>query len=343
MSIASLQSPQQTYASYDDLLDDYYRRGWTDGMPIVPPTPDRARAFLERVGLRPDVVIGEVATRDVVVSAEHVAINAIMAGCRPEYMPVVLAAVRALLHPDSNAHCVSATLAGANQVVMINGPVRKELDVNCDLGCFGPGWRANATIGRAVRLLLRNTCNSLPGSLDRAVFSSPMRYSFCFGENEEESDWTPLHVQRGLKPTDSAVTVYSSQIPIEYDVSLNLGAEAILNRAADLLIVDGRPWVHLLGIRGLLDIVIVFGKEHMRFLSREGWSKARISEYLFDRMKDATPGARLGGGSAGGDKSFRLVGPENLLIVGAGGPGNPFTWILPPHCGLAVTRKVDEV
>jgi len=136
---------------YDDpleLIEDYHRRGWTDGLPIVPPTPEVVERFLGAAGLEPGDVLGAVPTREVVVTAEQAAINAVMAGCLPEYMPVVAAAVRAHLHEKANCHSTTGTLSGASQLVVINGPVRNELGVACAAGCFGPGFRANAAIGR---------------------------------------------------------------------------------------------------------------------------------------------------------------------------------------------------
>ena len=130
-----------------------------------------------------------------------------MAGCRPEYAPVVIAAVRAHLHEKGNCHSTTGTLSGAAQVVIVNGPGRQQLDVNCTAGCFGPGWRANATIGRALRLVIRNVCRAVPDFLDRASFSTPARYTLCFGEDEEGSDWLPLSVERGVPAGTSAVTV----------------------------------------------------------------------------------------------------------------------------------------
>ena len=157
----------------------------------------------------PATIIGAVPTREVTVTAEHVAINAVMAGCRPEYMPVVVAAVRAHLHEKGNCHSTTGTLSGAAQVVIVNGPARIALDINCTAGCFGPGWRANATIGRALRLVIRNVCRAIPNFLDRGSFSTPARYSFCFGEDEEGSPWVPLGVERGVPEGTSAVTVAS--------------------------------------------------------------------------------------------------------------------------------------
>ena len=160
---AALQAPRHEYDDYADLLEDYYARGWTDGLPDRAADARRwSRSSWPRRGSAPTRVIGAVPTREVIVTAEHVAINAVMAGCRADYMPVVVAAVRAHLSEKGNCHSTTGTLSGAAQIVIVNGPARRQLDINCTAGCFGPGWRANATIGRALRLVIRNVCRAVP-------------------------------------------------------------------------------------------------------------------------------------------------------------------------------------
>lgn len=331
MSEVELHATQHEYDSYDALLEDYYARGWTDGLPVVPPTPNKVAAFLAFAGAQPDDVLGGINTRDITVTAEQAAINAVMAGCRQEYMPVVLAALRTLLDVDSNPHTVTATLAGANQTIIINGPLRRTLDVNCGLGCLGPGWRANATIGRALRLVVRNVLKAIPGKLDRAVFSSPLRYSFCFGENEEDSPWIPLHVERGFRPEDSTVTVYSCQFPVEIGPSAT-SPETVLQPIADSIIDTGHPWHPLLGVGGRAEFVIVVGKEHMNCLAGAGMAKADVRQWLWERMINTAHQDRA---------ALRLQGPEGIVLVPAGGPAHTISWYLRPHCSIVVTRKIE--
>jgi hypothetical protein len=327
MSPAQLEADQHEYGSYDELLEDYFERGWTDGLPIVPPTPEKVASFLAAARLDAKDVLGEVPTREVVVTAEQAAANAVMAGCKPEYMPAVVAAIRAHLHEMGNCHSTTGTLSGAAQAVIINGPVRQQLGVECGAACFGPGFRANATIGRALRLVIRNVCRAIPGVLDRASFSTPLRYQFCFGEDEEANDWTPLHIERGFAPEDSTVTVASvmnmmsavdfhSRTPEGICDSI-LGVILSKFVATDKWLGDGT------------NLVLVIGPEHRRFFDRAGWSKDDIRDYMWPRFHDDD-----------GNKLVGLGKPEGLLIVAAGGDGMGESWLLFPHLAWAITEKI---
>jgi hypothetical protein len=314
----------------DAFQEDAHERGWTDGLPVVPATPEKVAAFLATVALPSDEVLGRVPTREVVVTAEDAAVNAVMAGCRPEYFPVVVAAVRAHLDEMGNCHSTTGTLSGAAHAVIVNGPVRREIDVACEAGCLGPGFRANATIGRALRLVIRNVCRAVPGFLDRATYSWPLRYSFCFGENEEASDWTPLHVQRGYAPDDSTVTVHSVMRMVSAWDSTARGPEEV----ADTLVADTRHH----GITGDaflgdgISIVYVMGREHQRLFLEAGWSKEDLQGHLHARLTAPATGPR--------DRFVNVGRPENVLVVPAGGAGMAETWILFPHLAWAVTRPV---
>lgn len=328
---AVTNAERHEYTDYDALHEDYEKRGWTDGLPVVPPTPDKVERFLEAAGLAPDEVLGSVPTREVVVTAEHAAINAVMAGCRPEYMPVVVAAVRAHLHEKANCHSTTGTLSGASQVLIINGPVRKAIDVNCEGACFGPGFRANATIGRALRLVVRNVCRAIPGFLDRASFSSPLRYSFCFGEDEEGSDWTPLHVERGLAGDQSAVTVHSTMTFTPAVDFTSRTPEDVCETLLSHLRRQGVFTDRFLGDGQ--NVLFVVGPEHRRYFTEAGWSKDDIRGYLWPRCQK--PGK--------GERPVMLGGPEGMLIAAAGGPGMAETWILFPHLAWAITEPVDTL
>lgn len=321
---------QFSYDTFEDALDDYYEQGFTDGFPVVPPTPERVEAMLATVTLEPGDVIGEVPTRNVVVTAEKVAVNAVMAGCRSEYFPVVVAAVRAHLQPKGNSHSTTATLGGSAHAVIVNGPLVKELEIESGQGCFGPGFRANATIGRALRLVIRNVCRTVPGVLDRASFSWPLRYSFCFGENEEASDWTPLHVQRGFAKEQSVVTVHSVLELIQV-TEFSPEPEAILDtlwqkaRHVGILRDD---WCG--DDRG---VVIVVGEEHQRRLVDGGWGKEKIQDYVWPKLSAPTGGKF--------DQQVQIAGPENVHVVAAGGPGVTVSWLLLPHLSNPISELVQ--
>lgn len=329
MGAGSIGATAHEYDSYQDLVEDYFARGWTDGLPIVPPTPELVESFLDYAGLPPDEVLGTVPTREVIATAEKVAINAVMAGCRREYFPVVVAAVRAHLSEKGNCHSTTGTLSGAAQLIVVNGPVRLEMDINCKAGCFGPGWRSNATIGRALRLVIRNVCRAVPNFLDRATFSTPARYSFCFGENEEDSPWVPLHVERGFDPSTSTVTVQSAMTVVAATDFSSRTPEGVLDSVSRTMKREGTAgdrWLHQEA-----NVVLVVGPEHMRYFAESGWSKQDVRDYLWPRLQ-APPGP--------GERPVRLGKPEGLLIVAAGGPGMAQTWVMLPHLAWAITEPV---
>lgn len=318
-------SAAHEYSTYEELIEDYFERGWTDGLPIVPPTPERVEKFLDYADLAPDEVLGAVPTREVVATAEKVAINAVMAGCKVEYFPVVVAAVRAHLSEKANCHSTTGTLSGAAQLVVVNGPVRRALDINCRAGCFGPGWRANATIGRALRLVIRNVCRAVPNFLDRATFSTPARYSFCFGENEEDSPWIPLHVERGYDPESSTVTVQSAMKVVAAGDVVSRTPEGVLDSVGNVLRREGSAGDRWLGED--TNVMLVMGLEHMRYFAEAGWSKQDMRSYLWPQLA--------------AERRVKLGKPEGLLIVAAGGPGMAETWVMLPHLAWAITEQVN--
>lgn len=325
----ALSAPSHEYVDQDALLADYYARGWTDGLPVVAPTPPKVAAFVAASGLEPGTVIGEVPTRQVAVTAEHVAINAVMAGCLPEYMPVVVAAVRAHLHEKGNCHSTTGTLSGAAQVVIVNGPARTRLDINCTAGCFGPGWRSNATIGRALRLVIRNVCRAIPNFLDRASFSTPARYSFCFGEDEEGSAWLPMSVERGVPAGTSAVTVASMmtlQPATDFLSRTPEGITASIARTIRSRGTAGDAW-----LADDTNVVVVVGPEHRRYYTDAGWSKADVRSALWPLLSAPRRDA---------EGTVKLAKPEGVLLVAAGGPGMAESWIIFPHLAWAITEPV---
>ncbi len=181
-------------------------QGWGDGLPLVPPTEARVQAMLEATPLPPSHVVAVVEPRRGEATVEKIAINAVMAGCRPEYLPAVLAAVEAVCAPEFNLYALNTTTCCATPALMVNGPARRRLGIECGYSCLGHNGRANATIGRALRLVMRNVGGAIPGAVSKSVFGQPGRVSLCFGEWEERSPWAPFHVRRGFAPDESVVT-----------------------------------------------------------------------------------------------------------------------------------------
>jgi hypothetical protein len=202
-----------------------YQQGWTDGLPVVPPTERAVCAMLDSAGLEPDKQVAFITNRQVAVSAEKIAVNAVMAGCLPEYMPIVVAAVEALADPKWGYHGPATSTGGAAVLMLVNGPIAARVGFNSGDNLFGPGWRANATTGRAVRLVMRNVIGTLPGALDRGTVGHPGKYSYCIAENEADSPWPPFHVERGFKAEQATVMAAGPhQFYNQFDTAMGLTA-----------------------------------------------------------------------------------------------------------------------
>jgi hypothetical protein len=340
------------YGDYVELLDDLERSGWLDGLPVVAPTPDLVARFVDASGMDEAAVVGELAVRDVVATVGDVAVCGVLAGCRPEYARAVVAAAQAFFAPPVNAHCTTATLAGAAHLVVLNGDVRRQLQVNCTDGCLGVGTRANATIGRALRLIIRNVCHSVPGEQDRGTFNSPLKIGFCFGEDEEGSTWAALHEERGVTDS-SAATVYPTAWWSTFRRVPDCSAEAFLDDFASFVRCKPVQPDEFLGESR--SIVFVIGPEHRALLADRGWSKADVRAYLHPLVTAPSDVDRIGapprsthlapldarrhGMYPTGQPVFEVAipRPENLLLVGAGGRGCDSSKVLYPHLGSAVT------
>jgi hypothetical protein len=327
-----------------ELIEAYYERGWTDGLPVVPPTEKSIAEMLTGAGLRAEDIIGEIRDRHVVVTAWKLAINTVLAGCRPEYLPVVVAAVRGLCHPDFAYHGPASSTGGSAIVLIVNGPITRTAGINSGNNVFGQGVRANATIGRAVRLTMMNVMNTRPGLLDRATLGTPGKYSFCFAENEENRPWEPLHVERGFQPEQSAVTVYASNSLYQVYNQLASTPEPLLLCFADALCNLGSP-----NVRGYNQSLIVFAGEHAEMLQQSGWSKGDVRAFLVRHARrtiaDLKRAGRRPGDVEPGDETtwkHAFENPEDLLIVCAGGRAGAWSACL-PGWGNKWTRSVTTL
>jgi hypothetical protein len=329
-----------------DLIEFCYQQGWSDGLPVVPPTEPRVRAMLEAAALAPDQQVGFIADRAVSVTAEKVAINAVMAGCTPAYMPVVVAAVEAISDPRWSYHGPGTSTAGAAVLMVVNGPIARALDINAGDNLFGPGWRANLTIGRAVRLVMRNVCGSLPGLLDRGTVGHPGKLSYVIAENETESPWTPLHVERGLRPEQSAVTIMAAESPHQFYNQLSPDAEGVLTTLADNMRISGN-------VMGQPHYCVVLAGEHMRTIAGSGWDKPRIRQFLWEHTHNTHAHLkrthRMSGALQPGDEDKRrplIASPDDILVVAAGGRAGAFSCFIPgwssAKSSQAVTKEIKR-
>ncbi len=328
----------------DDAVEFCFRQGWTDGLPVVPPTEARVASMLEAARLDPRQEVAAIEHRAVTITAEKVAINAVMAGCRPEYMPVVLAVVEAIADPRWSYHGPGTSTAGAAVLTVVNGPIARELDLNSGDNLFGPGWRANMTIGRAVRLIMRNVCGSRPGTLDRATLGHPGKLSYVIAENEAESPWAPLHVERGFRPEQSAVTVMAAEAPHQFYNQLSSTAEGVLTTLADDMRISGN-------VMGQPQYLLVIAGEHMRTIAASGWTKADVRRFVFERTQNSHAHLkrthRMAGELRPEDETRMrplVESPDDILVVAAGGRAGAFSAYIPgwgsKRSSQAVTKEV---
>jgi len=252
----------------------FYKQGWTDGLPVVPPTPERVSQFLDYVELKPDDVITVIPTRSREINAEKLAINCVMAGCLPEYMPVVIAVLEAMSVPSFAFHASITSTGGSAQFVVVNGPIRDQLAMNSDANVLGPGNRANSTIGRALRLIMMNVAGAKPGVLDKSTQGHGGKYSFCFAEAEEISPWEPFHVEAGFSTDESTVTVFAAEAPHSIQNHLSGDPQELMLCIAKEMASIG---AFSLGQSGL-----ILSPEHAGIIAKSGWSKKNVKEFIFE-------------------------------------------------------------
>jgi hypothetical protein len=314
------------------------RLGLTDGLPVVPPAANRVRKMLQFTGVDPRENLGPIPPSGNMLTLRAAAANAVMAGCRPEYFPVVLQALAALMSSSSlNLSGMQTTTHPIGPMVMLSGPIAREIDVVSGVGCLGPGWPANATIGRAVRLILMNAGEARPGGTDRATMGQPGKFSFCFSENESESPWEPYRVERGYSTEATTVTVVGAEAPHNINDHGSTDAEGLLRTIAGTMATTGNNNLYWLG-----DTFLILGPEHAAQLAREGLSKRDVKNELHARAR--IPAAAMSTGQFSHLSSWiaeaersRFVDPEgrvalvrhpdDIHIVVAGGPGKHSMWV----------------
>lgn len=259
-----------------DLVEWYFERGWTDGLPVVPPTSEKVGAVIQALGGEPGFAEARVPPRWGTLTREVLAVNIVMAGCRPEYAPVIRAALLALCDPHFNLNGVQATTHMAAPLLVVNGPVRRAVGLNADGNVFGSGFRANATIGRAIRLVLCNVGGGRPGELDKSTLGNPSKFSFCIAENEELSPWAPYHVEQGYEPEDSTVFVIAAEGPHSVTNHVADDPQGIL----DSIVSAMSTFAHNNAVSSG-SCAVVICPEHATTIARHGWTRNDVRSYLW--------------------------------------------------------------
>jgi hypothetical protein len=329
---------------------ELYRRNLTDGLPVIPPTTERVAQMLGGTALDADVVCGVLPPKYGDATVEKIATNAVMAGCRPEYMPVLTTAVEAMDEEAFNLYGINATTHPVAPLVLVNGPIVDELHINYGYNVFGQGWRANGTIGRALRLLLLNVGGAIPGEMDRATHGHPGKYAYCIAENERKTPWEPFHVARGYDENDSTVTVFAAEAPHEINDHVSEDGDRILSVAGDVFATIGNNNAYL--TQG--EITLVLGPEHAHTIARGGYSREDVQWFLYDHARNRIGDLRLGGAYGIHEWPNRFeIGdeeatvplvehPDRVNVLVAGGAGKHSMAIHSFGETRSVTKQIDE-
>ena len=346
---ARLGAREIELAQAEDELETCFERGWTDGLPVVPPTPERVMRMLRGADRDAGEIIGSIPPDRVPCTVEKLAINAVMAGCKPEYFPLVIATVEAALEDRFCMHGLLCTTYFSAPVVIVNGPAARRTGMNSGVNALGQGNRANATIGRALQLIIRNVGGGVPGGIDRAAMGNPGKYTYCFAEDESDADWPSLAMDRGYSREDSVISLFAGE-----------GLQAIVDQQsrtpqslAGSLAASLRTVAHY-KLFGMCDAILVISPEHRRVLREGGWSKADLRAALYDRLRVSGQDIMRGadGVAEGMPDRFRKkllhkFRDDGLHIVSLGGKAGMFSaiisgWVAAGNMGSQmVSRKVD--
>jgi hypothetical protein len=334
--------PSRRYADAADAVDRCHDLGWTDGLPVIPPTVRRVDAMLTVLG-DPDEAIASMRPSGAPVTNRALAANAVMAGCSPEHLPVLAAIVRAVCVPEFNLNGIATTTGPSTPFAVVSGPAAVHAGLNAGRGALGPGWRANASIGRALRLLIGNVGGAHPGEVSKSIMGQPGRYTMCIAENQTRSPWEPLHVTLGLADDQSAVTVLSATGTMNV-LTPRSDVDAMLTILADALAYLGNPNV-VMG-RGTVGVLVTPG--HAAAMAHAGLAKADVAAEIWGRS--SIPIERFPA-SAHPDPPYEFVirdrrvypvaGPEHIYVIVAGGPEPTHATVVPSHPSChPVTRPV---
>ena len=334
-----------------DDIEACFARGWSDGLPVVPPTPERVLRMLDGTSRAPDEVVGEIPPNLAPCTVEKVAVNAVLAGCLPEYMPVLLTALEAALEPEFTLHGITCSTYFTAPLIVVNGPIASRLSMNSGINVLGPGNRANATIGRALNLIVRNVGGAKPGEIDRATFGAPSKYTFCFPEDESDPEWEPLSVSRGVARGVDAVTLFQADAVQGVTDQAARSPDELTRSFAESLFAVGHP-----KICETWQAVLLLSPEHYAIYRAAGMGRREILAALHEATlrpsADVVRGARgIAEGMPSGDPREHVpkFAPDALHLVRAGGPAGLFSAILAgwpghrtPGESLPVTKEIGS-
>jgi hypothetical protein len=347
--VVELTSERVTFDE-GDMLEEFHARGWTDGLPVVAPTPERVEAMLEHAGLVPETVIGTMEDRDRELTAEKAAINAVMAGCLPIHFPVVVAGLSAMMDDAFNAHTVMTSTGGAALCLVVSGPVVDEIGIQARHNVLGPGNRANASIGRTLRLVARNVFGARTGEMDASSFGNPGKYTMCIGENQPYGDWDRLRDEFGYGPDESCVMIMGTEGPHQIANLTQGDPEALCRMYAASM---NTPSTLCVGRRA--QVIVLLGPEHGGALAEAGWSRQRVRETIAHHARIAPEQLEAAGIKYDTDSGIpmvpdddgllpRVASPDDIFLVTAGGEGAGWSAYIPawapPNNSAATHRRV---
>jgi hypothetical protein len=347
----------QIPASRLDPVEHYFAQPWSDGLPVVPPTPERVAAVVEALGGDADVLEARIPPRWGSLTRELLAVNMVMAGCTPQYAPVVRAAVLAMCDASFNLNGIQATTHVVAPLLIVNGPIAREIGMNCGGNVFGSGNRANATIGRAIRLILLSVGGGIPGDLDKSTLGHPGKYTFCIAENEASSPWAPYHVEHGFEPEDSTVFVIGAEAPHSVTNHAADDPQGILDSVASAMSTIAHNNAVLAG-----SCSVVIGLEHARTMATFGWTRDDVRRYLWSEATNLWDEVSYGSRYAPPGRSTYnrnlprwyprrsgarvpiVPSPDDIHLFVAGGEAGRFSAFLPGWgaASAPVLRGIDD-
>ncbi len=332
----------------------YFEHQWSDGFPVIAPTPDSVAKMVAGSGRRGEEFVGAIPPRGGVATVEQIAVNAVMAGCRPQHMPVLITAVEAMLEPCFNLPALQATTHPVSPLLIVHGPIAKKLEMNSGTGAFGPSALANAVIGRAIRLILWNIGGAVAGNVDRSTQGAPSKFSYCVAENVEASPWGSMIADRGLPEGANAVTVFGAEPPHNVNDHEHGNPEGILRVAADVLRTLGHnTW--FLGWHGRKELMLALCPEHAASVASTGWSRRQVQEFLYQAISRRRDELSAGGmyGMRDWPDELNRMGPDalipavptadDILVLVVGGAGKHSAAIPSFGITVSVTRRIPDL